>query len=55
MAPIATLVVQVEATDYSALTSAQLRKVCSQRGITWRNAKAQGRHLSKADMIAALA
>jgi hypothetical protein len=55
MAPVATLVVKVESTDYAALNSAQLRKVCSQRGITWRNAHGPSKHLSKGEMVAALA
>jgi hypothetical protein len=52
--PAATAPVATPATDYASMTSAQLRKVCSQRGITWRNAHGKGRHFSKGEMIAAL-
>jgi hypothetical protein len=55
--PVVSLVIPTEApsTDYSTLTSAQLRKECTAAGIRWRNAHAKGRHLSKGEMIAALA
>lgn len=39
--------------DLSSMTSAELRKVCSDRGIRWRSVK-QGKHLSKPEMLAAL-
>jgi hypothetical protein len=50
---VATLVVTVEATK--PVTSAELRRQCQAAGIRWRNAHGKGRHLSKAEMIAALA
>lgn len=54
-APAAVAVVKVEATqDYSTLKTPQLRKLCSQRGITWRNALGVNRHLPKAAMVEAL-
>lgn len=52
-APVATLVVKVDAPK--TLTSAELRRQCQAAGIKWRNAHGQGRHLSKAEMISALA
>jgi hypothetical protein len=39
--------------DLAGLPSTQLRKLCSERGIKWRNAYG-GKHLTKMDMIAAL-
>ena len=62
-APAAVAVVKVEveveakaepSTDYSTLKTPELRKECSKRGITWRNALGANKHLSKAAMIAAL-
>jgi hypothetical protein len=58
MAPVAPLVVKVEAADYAAyasLRTPQLRKLCSHRGITWRNAHGTSKHLSKGEMVQALA
>jgi hypothetical protein len=55
MAPVATLVVKIESTDYAALKTPQLRQLCSQRGITWRNAHGTSKHLSKGEMVQALA
>ena len=37
-----------------ALTTPVLRRECSERGITWKNARGQNRHLTKAQMVAAL-
>ena len=51
--PVATLVVKVDAPK--TLTSAELRRQCQAAGIRWRNAHGQGRHMSKGEMIAALA
>jgi hypothetical protein len=50
--PVATLTIRTEApsTDYSTLKTPQLRKLCSQRGITWRNAHGK-KHLRNAEMI----
>jgi hypothetical protein len=54
-APAAVAVVKVAtAPDYSTLKTPQLRKLCSQRGITWRNALGQNKHLPKAAMVEAL-
>jgi len=59
--PVAVAVVKVEATpateapaDLATLKTPQLRKLCSQRGITWRNALGANRHLPKAAMVEAL-
>ena len=52
-APVATLVVST-AKPYHAMTTTELRKACQEAGIKWRNAYAKGKHLSKAEMIAAL-
>jgi hypothetical protein len=51
--PVAVAVVKVEAPK--TMTSAELRRRCQSAGIKWRNAHGQGRHLSKGEMIAALA
>jgi hypothetical protein len=37
--------------DLNSLDSAALRKLCSKHGINWRNARGQGKHLTKAAMI----
>ncbi len=55
MAPVTTLVVKVEPTDYAAMKTPQLRQLCSQRRIQWRNAHGPSKHLSKGEMVAALA
>ena len=53
--PVAVAVVKVAtATDYSTLKTPQLRKLCSQRSIVWRNALGQNKHLPKAAMVEAL-
>ena len=59
--PVATLTIPTEAStategtaDLATLKTPQLRKLCSQRGITWRNALGANRHLPKAAMIQAL-
>ena len=52
IAPVATLVVPTDS-DYHGMTTTQLRKECQAQGIKWRNAHGT-RHLSKAEMIAAL-
>ena len=56
--PAAVAVVKVAkakgSTDYSTLKTPQLRQLCGQRGIVWRNALGANKHLSKAAMIAAL-
>jgi hypothetical protein len=54
MAPVTTLVVKVEPTDYAAMKTPQLRQLCSQRRIQWRNAHGASKHLSKGEMVAAL-
>ena len=51
--PVAVAVVKVEAPK--PVTSAELRCQCQAAGIKWRNAHGQGRHMSKGEMIAALA
>ena len=50
-APVATLVIPVSP---ATLTSAELRKQCQSAGIKWRNAHGASKHLSKAEMLAAL-
>jgi hypothetical protein len=52
-APVVTLVVPTAKT-YQAMTTTELRKACQEAGIKWRNAHAKGKHLSKAEMVAAL-
>jgi hypothetical protein len=42
------------AVDWSILSPYDLRKACQTRGIRWRNAHGKNKHLSKAEMIAAL-
>ena len=39
---------------YATLTVAQLRPLCQSAGVQWRNAHGVSKHLSKAEMIAAL-
>jgi hypothetical protein len=41
--------------DLATLKTPELRKLCSQRGITWRNALGANRHMTKAQMVEALA
>lgn len=42
------------ATNLRKLDSEKLRKLCTQYGITWRNARGQGKHLTKDMMIVQL-
>lgn len=37
--------------NLTALDSTTLRKLCTQYGITWRNVRGQGRHLTKGAMV----
>lgn len=58
--PVVSVTVRAESSteapaDLATLKTAELRKLCSQRGITWRNALGANRHLPKAAMVAALA
>jgi hypothetical protein len=39
---------------WQALTPHELRQTCQRSGIKWRNAKGKNKHLSKAEMVAAL-
>ena len=53
--PVATLTIPTESSteapaDLASLKTPQLRKLCSQRGITWRNAHGK-KHLRNAEMI----
>jgi hypothetical protein len=50
-----TIAQAADARHYATLTSVQLRKECSALGIKWRNAHAHSKHLSKAEMLQALA
>jgi len=40
--------------DYSTLTTPELRRECAAVGIRWKNARGKNRHMTKAQMIAAL-
>jgi hypothetical protein len=40
--------------NWDALDPFQLRKACAQQGIKWRNARLDGKHLRKDEMVAAL-
>lgn len=60
--PVVSLTIPTEApkgteapADLASLTSAELRRRCQSAGIRWRNAHGKGKHLSKGEMIAALA
>jgi hypothetical protein len=56
-APVVSLTIPTEsstATDYATLKTPELRKLCSAKHITWRNAKGKNAHLSKGEMIQAL-
>ncbi len=37
--------------NLNSLSAATLRKLCTKHGINWRNARGQGKHLTKAAMI----
>jgi hypothetical protein len=50
-----TIALAADARHYATLTSVQLRKECSALGIKWRNAHAPSKHLSKSEMLQALA
>lgn len=53
-APIAIARVEVEpATNWAKMTSQELRKECSRRGIAWRGVR-EGKHLTKPQMVKAL-
>jgi hypothetical protein len=41
-------------TDLRKVDSEKLRKLCTQYGIAWRNARGKGKHLTKAMMVAQL-
>jgi len=49
--PVAVRVIPVGG---ATVTSAELRRRCQAEGVKWRNAHGKGKHLSKAEMIAAL-
>lgn len=42
------------APDWTTLSPETLRRECQQRGIKWRNSRLDGKHLRKAEMVAAL-
>lgn len=42
------------AVDYSQMTCDQLRSLCTERGINWRNVHGKNKHLKKAEMVSAL-
>ncbi len=48
------IAVEADRSRYQVMTSPELRKECTAIGIKWRNANGS-RHLSKAEMLAALA
>ena len=43
------------AVDYSQFNCDQLRSLCTEQGIKWRNAHGRNKHLKKAEMVLALA
>ncbi|HEY9664007.1 MAG TPA: hypothetical protein V6C65_36615 [Allocoleopsis sp.] len=45
---------QQQAIDWNTLTPYQLRSECQKRGIRWRNARPDGKHLRKEEMVQAL-
>jgi hypothetical protein len=45
----------VAAPNLTTLSAQELRPLCQSQGIQWRNARGQGKHLAKAEMIKALA
>ena len=49
------IAIAAAACHYAKLTAVQLRKECSALGIKWRNAHAPSKHLSKSEMLQALA
>lgn len=46
--------IEVDSPNWAAIAPVQLRKECQLRGIRWRNAHGENRHLKKAEMIEAL-
>jgi hypothetical protein len=52
--PVEQVEVVTEPDNYQGMTSAQLRKECSRHGIQWRNARGEGKHLTKPQMLAEL-
>jgi hypothetical protein len=48
------IALDVDADRYQGMTSPQLRKECSKAGIQWRSVYGKSKHLSKAEMLAAL-
>lgn len=46
-------IAQVEAAPSALIemTAMRLRKLCTERGVQWRNARGKGRHLTKQEMI----
>ena len=49
------IAVSVDAENYAAMNNKQLRVICTQAGIVWRNAHGKNRHLRKSEMISLLA
>jgi hypothetical protein len=49
------IALDVDTRRYQDMTSPQLRKECSLAGIQWRSVYGKSKHLSKAEMLAALA
>jgi hypothetical protein len=41
--------------EWAALTAQELRKVCRDRSIKWRDVHGKGKHLRKGEMLMALA
>jgi hypothetical protein len=50
-----TIAQAADARHYATLTAVQLRKECGRVGIKWRNAHAPSKHLTKSEMLQALA
>jgi hypothetical protein len=42
------------AIDYNLMNCDQLRSLCTERGIKWRNVHGKNKHLKKAEMVSAL-
>jgi len=53
-AAIALVEVQPVATNYSTMTSQELRHHCTRRGIAWAHTRGRNRHMLKPAMVAAL-
>lgn len=48
------IAVAVDAEKYAAMTVKELRQVCTQAGVQWRNVHGKNKHLKKREMITEL-